>query len=100
MFFTLHFLFPIGNNPTLATPQSALRLTAPLEGAALRGKDLGLVHSLRRAPLAPLLGELAAKPPEGSPVYGEYPLGKDKAEYKTPLSFRDQCSHLSEHPNL
>ena len=50
VFFTLHFLFPIGNNPTLATPQSALRLTAPLKGAPLRGKDFKFCAVLGSAP--------------------------------------------------
>ena len=36
------FLFPSALISTLATTQSALRLTAPLKGAALRGEDLGL----------------------------------------------------------
>ena len=39
----------------------------PLEGAALRGKGLRLARLLLRALLAPLIGELAAKPTEGLP---------------------------------
>ena len=36
------FLFPSALVYPLATPQSALRLAAPLRGAPLRGKDFGL----------------------------------------------------------
>ena len=41
-FYTLPSLLPNGNRLKLATPQSALRLAAPLRGAPLRGKDFGL----------------------------------------------------------
>ena len=78
VFFTLHFLFPIGNNPTLATPFPSVRTGdclaaarsrrgsdmppachslprrcfATLEGAALRGKDLGLAQLSSAPPLS------------------------------------------------
>ena len=63
--FILPCLLPNGTLYQLATP-SALRATVSprrrcttLEGAALRGKDLGLANRMRRTILAPLLGELA-----------------------------------------
>ena len=44
----------------------------PLEGAALRGKDLGLAHSNAPHLLAPLLGKLAdVSPTEGAPGLGK-----------------------------
>ena len=68
-----HFLLFPAPCLTLATP-SALRATVSprrrcttLEGAALRGKGLRLARLLLRALLAPLIGELAAKPTEGLP---------------------------------
>ena len=88
VFFTLHFLFPIGNNPTLATPFPSVRTGdclaaarsrrgsdmppachslprrrfATLKGAALRGKGLGLAYyNASHHPSAPTRGAVAQR---------------------------------------
>ena len=52
------FLFPSALVYPLATPQSALRLAAPLRGAPLRGKDFGLAWP--RCPQQKHTGSFAA----------------------------------------
>ncbi len=63
-------LFPSARISTLATPQSALRLTAPLRGAPLRGKDLRLAQlgSASRQKFG--AGAVAAPRPLGAPLRG------------------------------